>query len=105
MRQATGLSATHYLYATLGLALLLKQIKYPGLKLRLARCVQTDPFLAAFLEFGDITTTVEHFDLTASHGHLGWHRFGLFLVNRVVGVHHHAVALGTLKRQADKDAV
>ena len=105
MRQTTGLSATRHLYTTLGLALFLKELAYPGLKLRLAQCVQPDLFLAAFLEFGDITTTVEHFDLAALLGHLGSQRFGLFLVNRVVSIHHHAAALGTLKKQTDKEAV
>ena len=100
MRQTTGLSATRHLCATLGLALFLKDLERPGLQLRLARCVQPDLFLTAFLEFGDITTTLEHFDIAALLGHLSSQRFGLFLVNRVVGVHHHAAALGTLKKAA-----
>jgi hypothetical protein len=38
-------------------------------------------------------------------GHFGAQRFGLFLVNSVVSIHHHAAALGTLKKQTDKEAV
>ena len=105
MKYTAGLSATRDLYATLGLGLLLKELERPGLKLRLARCVQPGLFLAALLELGNIATAVKHFDLAALLGHSGAQRFGLFLVNSVVSIHHHAAALGTLKKQTDKEAV
>ena len=105
MRQTTGLSAARHLDAALGLWLILEELERPGLKLWLARRIQPDPFLAALLELGNIATAVKHFDLAALRGHFGAQRFGLFLVNSVASIHHHAAALGTLKKQTDKEAV
>ncbi len=69
MRQTTGLSAARHLDAALGLGLFLKELERPGLKHRLARCVQPGLFLAALLELGNIATAVKQVDLAALLGH------------------------------------